>query len=307
MPIIYQDMKRPLYYKFIGSTTALLTALVLYFSSPFIKSYMHDSNLYSSIIPTQNSQYKNVPIFLFHNLDGEGKYSITRHEFKNYLEIIQEEGYEVISLKTLMSHARSGRAFEKPSCVITIDDDFKNIVRVAAPLLREFSYPATLFVYISDINPHPRGGLSWEDLDRLRDEGFEIQNHSFSHTKFHKPFAGETEHTFYARIQKEIHFSKTVLEEHFGKNTIYAFAYPMGYKSEILESKLKELGYELLLTTDARTVNVTSPFVGSFDRYTIQHLERGDYRKTFKSILIKAKNTATHENNLIQQNQLSGE
>ena len=51
---------------------------------------------------------------------------------------------------------------------------------------------------------------------------------------------------------------------------LYAFAYPMGYFSDHLRASLTEAGYELLLTTDSRPVDVTARFEGTFDRYTIQ-------------------------------------
>ncbi|MDH5656395.1 MAG: polysaccharide deacetylase family protein [Spirochaetia bacterium] len=280
--------------KFIGSTSALGIAVALYFGAPNIAAY-YQSQKPDAKTSISVNEYNRVPIFLFHNLDGEGRYAISRHEFRRYLELIKEEQVDVISLSELYEASKTNKRFQRPSCVITIDDDFKNIVRIAAPLLREFSYPASIFVYINNISNDPRAGTSWEDLDRLRKEGFEIQNHSYSHTMFHVPRSNESPENYYSRVTKEIITSREILEERLPGLKIYAFAYPMGYHSPSLKERLFHADYSLLLTTDASTVNLDSPFTGTFDRFTIQHLENGDYKNTFRRLLIKAKIPAENE------------
>jgi peptidoglycan/xylan/chitin deacetylase (PgdA/CDA1 family) len=261
-----------------------------YYVAPAIAAYYGYTG---ATKPTEASDehtvYDQVPIFLFHNFDGKGRYAIDRGEFRRYLSIIREEGVRVIPLRTLYEMARSGEMVDRPSCVITIDDDFKNIVRIGAPLLREYGFPATLFVYAAEIQPRPEAGMSYEDLDRIRHEGFEIQNHSFSHSMFHKPRRNESARAYRARLAREIVYSKEALEQNLPGLRIYAFAYPMGYYSEDLAKSLFDAGYELLLTTDSHMVNLSAPFTGTFDRYTVQRLENGDYQKSFRRLLNRAK------------------
>ncbi|MCB1174917.1 MAG: polysaccharide deacetylase family protein [Leptospiraceae bacterium] len=218
----------------------------------------------------EQDYYHLVPILCFHNIDGVGPYSLDRQEFRYYLQRIREQGITVISLKSLVEHARQGRKMTQPSMVITIDDDYKNIMRVAAPLLREYSYPATFFVYIKDIQEHSQYGTSWEDLQRLHAEGFEIQNHSWSHTSFHKPRPGESLAGWQMRMHKEVVQSRRVLESQVPNLKIYAFAYPMGYNSPALRQLVRDSGYQVSVTTDARPVDLSKPFQPLFDRYTIQ-------------------------------------
>ncbi len=222
-----------------------------------------------------------VPVFLFHNLDGDGKYAITRQEFRTYLNMIRESGVDVISLKTLLEHARKGKMFSRPSVVITIDDDYKNIARVAAPLLREYQFPATIFVYLKDINNHPRGGMSWDDLRRLHKEGFEIQNHSWSHGIFHKPASGESWEAYSHRVDREIVESKVAIEKNIPGNKVYAFAFPMGYYSDYLKERVTNEGYDVMMTVDGDPVDVLDSFNGIFDRYTIGKGDLQKYRKRF--------------------------
>lgn len=225
--------------------------------------------------PEKDAAYFRVPILLYHDIDGRGRYSITRHEFRRHLEILREEKIDVIPLRTLLDHARNRRPFARPTIVITIDDDYANAFRVAAPLLREFQFPAAFFVYVRDIQRSPEEGLSWDDIDRIRNEGFEIQNHSYSHTAFHVPGSAESAAEYRDRVSREIETSRRILEQRLPGNSIYAFAYPMGLNSPMLRRELEQAGYALLLTTQGQSTDISQPFTGTLDRFTIQSFYPG--------------------------------
>lgn len=232
-------------------------------------SFFNDHALFASN-ESDRQRFHLVPILCFHNVDGPGPYSVSRQEFRAYMESIRRAGVQVVPLRTLYQHARENRLFDQPSMVITIDDDYKNIARVAAPILREYGYPATFYFYISEITDDPREGTSWADLQRLHREGFDIQNHSWTHTRFHEPEAGESRTQYSKRLEKEIIASREKLERNVPGLQIWSFAYPFGYHSEGLHKRVFEAGYDLALTTDARPVDVSQPFHPIFDRYTIQ-------------------------------------
>lgn len=231
---------------------------------------------------TAAQQFNLVPILCFHDLDGPGPYALTNAEFRYYLNEIRRSGVRVIPLRKLLEHARGNRLFREPSIVITIDDDYKNIVRVAAPMLREFRYPATFFFYTRDIQKNPRYGTSYHDLRRLHKEGFEIQNHSYSHTIFHVANAGESDTVYAARVHREVVQSRNRLEAEIPGLHIYAFAYPMGFYSSTIRAKLKAEGYQVALTTDAHPVDLTRKFNFRFDRYTIQKKYIKDPEEMFR-------------------------
>lgn len=272
--------------KFLYSFLFFAAGAILYMTGPGLLTLLGGPSQKMFHEP----QYHLVPVLCFHNLDGAGQYSIARSEFRRQMEILRTEGVDVISLRTLHEHARINLPFKRPSIVLTIDDDYTNIVRLAAPVLREFRYPATFFVYTQAINSSPQAGLSWEDLRRINQEGFDIQNHSYSHTAFHNPAPGESEPDYAARVYREIGLSRDILIKNIPGIDVFAFAYPMGYYSDGLREELMRTGYEVLLTTDARAVNVKQPFNGTFDRFTIQ---RGniDPRWLFLQLVQMAKTT----------------
>ena len=220
-------------------------------------------------VSSQPSYYK-VPILCFHNIGGTGIYSVSRKELRFYLQEIQRKKIQVISLRKLYEHSRTNQLFHKPSLVITVDDDYKNIVRVLAPILREFRYTATFFLYTKGIQQNPQQGTSWGDLQRLLQEGFDVQNHSHTHTAFHNPRMFPSRLLFKKRIFQEIIHSRHLFEKNLPKHRIWAFSYPMGYSSPELKSSLEEVGYELQLGTDGIPVDLRKPFTGIFHRYTIQ-------------------------------------
>ena len=252
--------------QFIYSIFTLAFCLTVYLAGPRVFSLLARIGA----PPEEPAEHYLVPVLCFHNLDGKGVYSISRHKFRYYLEVIRQEGIDVIPLRTLYEHARLKRPFRRPSMAITIDDDFPNIARVAVPILREYAFPATIFVYPKEISRRPRDGMSWPDLRRLNREGFDIQNHSFSHTRFHEPKRKEKLEDYVERVRMEIEHSRILIEKNIPGLKIYAFAYPFGYYSDFLRNKLFDAGYKLLLTTDAAPVDLSKRFTGTFDRFTIQ-------------------------------------
>ncbi|GIX40288.1 MAG: hypothetical protein KatS3mg129_0021 [Leptospiraceae bacterium] len=259
--------------------------LILFFSYVYlIKSEYLKKN------DTNKSEYYLVPVILFHDIDGKGPYSVTREEFRHYLNILKQEKIQIVSLQKLYEHAIQNKFFNKPTMVITIDDDYVNIVRVLAPILREFHYPATFFFYIQDINPRPTMGTSWDDLKRLLNEGFDIQNHSFSHSVFYKKQINETNEEYQNRLFKEIILSKKILEKNL-KHPIWAFAYPMGYYTDELNEYVFNNGYKIVLTTDGKPLDLSKKFNGIIHRYTIQKKYVKDPIKMFYKQIAFAKKT----------------
>ncbi len=218
----------------------------------------------------QGPQYNRVPILCFHDLNGRGRYSLSSATFRHFMRRLRDENVSVIPLAEVVDRQKNKKLLSRPAVAITVDDDYEGAVRIAAPILREFAYPATFFVYTGGIHTDPAEGMAWDDLNRLLKEGFDVQNHSHTHTAFHVPRAGETPAAYERRLSIEIEESRTILEKNLMGHKIRFFAYPMGYHNAALRSRVFQAGYELVVTTDARPVDLTKPFTGSFDRRTIE-------------------------------------
>ncbi len=70
--------------------------------------------------------------------------------------------------------------------VLTFDDAVKSHVEVVAPLLKEYRFGATFFISHAWMNDREHF-MSWEDVTKLHQMGFEIGNHSWTHVGFNTP------------------------------------------------------------------------------------------------------------------------
>jgi peptidoglycan/xylan/chitin deacetylase (PgdA/CDA1 family) len=73
------------------------------------------------------------------------KLFINRTTFERRLATLARKCYRVLSLEEAFARLRTG-ALPDDSVVITIDDGWASVGRVGAPLLRQFGFPATIYV-----------------------------------------------------------------------------------------------------------------------------------------------------------------
>lgn len=248
--------------KIENTTNKIIEAL------PYLNIYLKAKKFYLLNLYPKDT-YNKVAILCFHNIDGKGRFSISQETFRLYLKEIQEKNIQVIPLKKLWKYHENNIPFTKPSVVITIDDNYKNIVRVLAPILRDHNYPATFFVYAQNIYNEPRAGVAWEDLVRLQQEGFSIQNHSYTHSRFDKKPAHMSQSEYKQILIKETITSKEYIENKIPNLEIWAFAYPMNYYNQALEKHMAPT-YPLRLNTDGHSVNIQDKFTGLVSRIAIE-------------------------------------
>lgn len=70
--------------------------------------------------------------------------------------------------------------------VLTFDDAVKSHRTVVAPLLKEFGFNATFFVTHKWMDDRTNF-MTWEEIGELHEMGFEIGNHSWTHSDFSQP------------------------------------------------------------------------------------------------------------------------
>ena len=70
---------------------------------------------------------------------------ISTETFENRLELLNKYNKNICSLDSAVSNLYSGN-LETNSAVLTIDDGFESVLTKAAPLLKKFNYPSTLYV-----------------------------------------------------------------------------------------------------------------------------------------------------------------
>lgn len=145
--------------------------------------------------------------------------------------------FTVIPLGEMVRRLASGESLSG-TLAVTFDDGYRDNYELAAPLLRSVGLPATFFVVSDFIESNtvawwdrecvpPAGWMSWDEVRRLHEDGFEIGAHTRTHANL-----GEVTG---AQAEWEIAGSRREIENRLGA-PVHLFAYPYGRRETITES-----------------------------------------------------------------------
>jgi len=196
--------------------------------------------------------YQTVPILCYHQFSAGRSTDLMimpRDSFIAQMEYLKVNNYHVISLADLEGFLTAQKPIPPRSVVITVDDGFRSAYDIAYPVLKNYGFRATFFIYTDFFG----GGraLTWPLVEEMRASGLiDIESHSKTHTSFTPPTA-ETEKTpaYAARIKTEIDPPQAILERQLGTK-VRSFAYPYGDSSRIAVQYLRDRGYELAVTVE---------------------------------------------------------
>mgnify|MGYP001250195883 CR=1 FL=1 len=179
-------------------------------------------------------------VLLYHHVadDTPALTSIKVAQFERHLETIEENGYEVVSLKSLYKTSLDSFSLDK-KVAITFDDGYKNILTNALPLLKKRDWPFTIFVSTKFVGVS-KSYLNWEDLSFLEQNGATIGNHTHSHAHLVRRGASETEEEWLARVESEIITAKEILNSKGHKSLV--FAYPYGEYNKKVRDVVRNFG-----------------------------------------------------------------
>lgn len=136
-------------------------------------------------------------------------------------------------------------------CAITFDDGFRELFSFVAPVLKTFGFRASFFLPTGFIG-HARRTfqaqecLTWSEVRRLHEDGFEIGSHTVTHRRLHT-LPWET-------ACRELTVSKATIESEIDARVggfSFPFAFPeaaTGFGSSIAHA-LSRLGYDYAVTT----------------------------------------------------------
>ncbi len=193
-----------------------------------------------------------IPVLMYHSIDDTGSViSISTRVFKKHLQYLKDHGFETVSLDEYFNTPASQTANK---VLITFDDGYQSLFSQALPILKEFSYKATVFLVTDYVGKNAEWIirdqqiildklvaqlafskeemeaevrklkelsksklLSWDEIREMEKHGFEFQSHSHTH-----PFVSVIS---VDEIKFELEQSKSILEENLNKK-VSAFAYP---------------------------------------------------------------------------------
>ncbi|MBA4387582.1 MAG: hypothetical protein C0404_06345 [Verrucomicrobia bacterium] len=195
---------------------------------------------------------------------------ITPAGFESQMQLLKDSGIQVIAMQDLLAWKRGEKNIADKCAVITVDDGYKSVYEKAWPVLSQYGYPFTLFIYTDYVRGGPQSGgesLTWEQLAEMRDAGVDIQSHTLSHYdlrgKWAKALAAEDDNW----LSNELGGSRSLLEQRLGIK-VSALALPMGRYNTQVQEKAGEAGYEALFTVWGQKITYATP-MNALGRYIV--------------------------------------
>lgn len=191
--------------------------------------------------------------------DGHKSLTVDPKIFREQMQYLKDRGFTVLPASALISFFDTGTPIPKKSVLLTFDDGYDDFGSDAAPILKDFGFPATLFVP-TGLMQNP-GYLTWSAiLDISVSQPILMANHTWSH---HNMGSNRTV------IEKEITTADKQLAEK-GLNSPKIFAYPFGIPSQYAEAFLNTQGYKLAFTTAYGTTQCAK------QRFTLPRIRIGN-------------------------------
>jgi peptidoglycan/xylan/chitin deacetylase (PgdA/CDA1 family) len=166
---------------------------------------------------------------------GYVRYVVTCSNFQAQMNWLSQAGWRGLTLTETLKF-EGGKAV-----AITFDDGSETDVTVAAPVLKEYGFGATIYVTAGFLGN--QGYMSAAQLRQLSENGFEIGSHSMTHR-----YLPELDD---ADLHGELLQSKFRLEEIVGK-PIRHFSCPGGRYSRRVASLAREAGYDTVANSRPR-------------------------------------------------------
>ena len=191
--------------------------------------------------------------------------SVSPTLFLKHLQFLKDHGFTVWPLSKLVGQLQAGKPVPDGVVVITFDDAYEDIATNAAPVLKRFGYPFTVFVATLFVHNRQHGYMTWEQIRALQKQGAEIANHTHSHPHLLRLNPGETEIQWQARVKNEIETAEAQIKQNTRDDFRY-LAWPYGETDARLIALVKSWGY-IGFGQESGAVNKAELDSGSAPRY----------------------------------------
>ncbi len=196
-----------------------------------------------------NEDHKRAGVLIlnYHQVTDTHYSALTMHPkaFHTQMKYLKNNGYHPITTKQLDDYLTKGMSLPDKPVLITFDDGYEDNYKYAYPILKEFNFPATIYM-IGEAIDQPRF-LKTEQIKELLAYGIEIESHTYSHIPLNEAKPEE--------LRKDLELLKATFLEKFGYEPKY-IAYPRGFTSEENLKVIKQAGYRLGFTVNPGSVDL---------------------------------------------------
>lgn len=197
---------------------------------------------------------KNIPILMYHNItdDKHDLNSVYYKDFHSQIKYLTKLKYKAFNLKDIKDVSYNKKF------IITFDDGYENVFKIAMDILNDFNQKATCFIVANNIEktndwdektnmPSNFKLMSFSNIKEWIKNNFEIGSHSLDHLDLTRLNKEEK--------QNQIIKSQEILNNIF-KYKVKSFAYPYGkYDPECIDI-LKNY-YNFAVTTNKSLFNIS--------------------------------------------------
>ncbi|MBL4632039.1 MAG: polysaccharide deacetylase family protein [Paraglaciecola sp.] len=184
----------------------------------------------------------NAVILLYHHVSitTPSMTSVSADTFRQHMQYLAQH-HQVLPLKQVIETLQNKQPLPDKTVVITFDDGYDNIYDNAHPILKEFSFPYTIFITPALIGKVDHQ-LDWQQVKLMATEGASFANHGSQHRHLLSKEIDETQIQRLSRTMQEIEAAEKMLQEKLGYSLKY-FAYPYGEFDTALKTRLSSEGY----------------------------------------------------------------
>ncbi|MES2475274.1 MAG: polysaccharide deacetylase family protein [Verrucomicrobiota bacterium] len=220
-----------------------------------------------------------VSILGYHELaenQPETAMRIHTSKFRKQMETIRQLGLKVISLDEFTAWKNDGKEIPKKSVMLTFDDGWKSVYTDAYPILKDFGYPFTIFLYKNYVDGGGKA-LTSQMIQEMIRNGATVGSHSVSHPYpiTVKTFRKKGPKAYDGYLRKEMGESKRFLEAKFPVK-VTTYAYPGGFYTEEMLTLSDEFGYHHGFTVLPGKIKRSLP-----DQTLPRYIVLGNYDKIF--------------------------
>lgn len=269
----------------------LLCLLVLSVSFGTVFSKEIEGNYKEITIRQEVPEETYIPILMYHHFKEEeveaGNGVVVKiSDFEDQIQTLIQNGYTIINLEELnqiLTEAFNERllnngkneqkSFGRKYICLTVDDGYRSNYELMYPLLQKYQVKADISVVAARIHsdyvivPEVEK-LKWEDLNEMENSGLvHIYNHTYNHKDALKVTIGE--------FMTSVTATEELLNERLDKrSSIRVLAYPNGSSDILTRTKVRNLGFDLQLSTKFGVVTKNTS-INEIPRITVNSGESG--------------------------------
>jgi peptidoglycan/xylan/chitin deacetylase (PgdA/CDA1 family) len=223
----------------------------------------------ANLLDMNHTYYTNkVVVLMYHSVreDYEYDHCINKDVFYNHMKMLENSGFNVITLDTFISFMEGKSQVPDNAVLITFDDGYEDFYNLAYPVLKDRNLSATMFMITSTIGDktgwNPK--IDLQQMEEMTEYNIYFQSHSHNAHKYIEGSNGkedaylitrtfnennlpETFEEYYDRVYHDLAKSKEVLDELLKQDT-KVLAVPYGKANSTVYEIANSVGLDYNFT-----------------------------------------------------------